>query len=163
MAVEMQERQYKTLKSKKYARAIKLVAAITAHTLHSVYFGYIFRYTTRKELSFDFVTYPRFHRGTRCFDLHFGRLFSFLSGKSLSNRGNSNPVVLSGLSLANKKIGNYSFAARVGRYVNIRLVGENKRLVLCEVEVFGVYSGDVLSILYKALQLYCKAMSTFSR
>ena len=29
----MQERQYKTLKSKKYARAIKLVAAITVHTL----------------------------------------------------------------------------------------------------------------------------------
>ena len=27
-----------------------------------------YRRSTRKELSFDFVTYPRFHRGTRCFD-----------------------------------------------------------------------------------------------
>ena len=75
--------------------------------------------------------------------VHVTRVFSFVSGTSLSNRGNSNPVVLSGLSLANKIIGNYSFAARIGRYVNIRLVGQNKRLTRCEAEVFGVYSGDV--------------------
>ena len=34
--------------------------------------------TTRKELSFDFVTYPRFQRGTRCFDLTLFPLFLLL-------------------------------------------------------------------------------------
>ena len=65
-----------------------------------------------------------------------------LSGTKLLNRGNNNPMVLSGLSLSGTTEGVFSFSPTVGRYVNIRQVARYRRLVLCEVEVFGVYAGD---------------------
>ena len=63
------------------------------------------------------------------------------SGTILYNNGSSNPVVLSGLSLTGRKVGDYAFTPRVGRYVIIRLVGRKRTLTLCEVQVFGLETG----------------------
>ena len=67
---------------------------------------------------------------------------TLISGTSLYNNGSSNPVVLRGLSLVGRKVGDYSFTPRVGRYVHIRLVGRNRVLTLCEVQVYGLETGN---------------------
>ena len=51
-------------------------------------------------------------------------------------------MVLRGLSLVGRKVGDYSFTPRVGRYVHIRLVGRNRVLTLCEVQVYGLETGN---------------------
>ena len=65
-----------------------------------------------------------------------------LTGDSLKNNGNSNPRCGDVFSMVTeKKKMFYCKPRKTGRYVNIRLVGENKYLTLSEVVVYSESKG----------------------
>ena len=66
-------------------------------------------------------------------------------GDSLDNNGNNNPRCGDVFSMVtDQKKMFYCKPRKTGRYVNIRLLGENKYLTLCEVAVYSESKGNVL-------------------
>ena len=70
-----------------------------------------------------------------------------LTGDSLDNNGNSNPRCGDVFSMVTEqKKMFYCKPRKTGRYVNIRLLGENQVLTLCEVAVYSESKGNVLVV-----------------
>ena len=78
-----------------------------------------------------------------------------LSGTKLLNRGNNNPMVLSGLSLSGTTEGVFSFSPTVGRYVNIRQVARYRRLFCAKLKSLE-FMQVISDTLYKVPELHCK-------
>lgn len=72
-------------------------------------------------------------------------LFRFLQGDSLADNGNANPRCGELYSMATlAKASFYCKPRKIGRYLNIRLVGNNMILTSCEVEVYSESRGVFL-------------------